>query len=240
MPTFDEILAKLNKDIMNSYITKYMMEHKRQTALRLVREGFSVEWCPNGSEQMVVYIPQRGASPERKATIIFKPTPLQEDIHHGQVLRAEIEDQMSGDFSLLGTCLEAELYNCGEKETGSTIASYKANIASAVVRQGYSVGWFPDTLNQMEIYEMICGGSLLKAHAFITFSDAPSDLGLNKGRITRLEMRAKMAGYPSSSDSNVYLFEGGVVKNNSYEDELMIEIYPSFKDLHELILAEFN
>lgn len=47
------------------------IEHKRERALRLVEQGYSVEWKPKNDHWMTVYLPQRDQEqlPELRASI---------------------------------------------------------------------------------------------------------------------------------------------------------------------------
>lgn len=66
--------------------------YKRRTALALVARGYSVEWYPDGTNRIDVYVPERlnAGTPEVRARVQFYMEPSRFGINGGRISRLRI------------------------------------------------------------------------------------------------------------------------------------------------------
>ena len=123
----------------------------------------------------------------------------------------------------------------------SSWATYKQEKAITFVKHGYSVTWYPDEDNWMDIYTP----ERTPLHrpeirASVKFFPEPSKYGINEGRISKLaiqirqvDLMAQVAGRPYEAVDTVFNFDRGADVDRLDED-------PNAKRLYDLVLRELG
>ena len=129
----------------------------------------------------------------------------------------------------------------GTKRELSAWKALKREKAKAFVEQNYSVAWYPDGSNLMEVY--VPQRHHLKRpelRAFVKFFREPSKYGINAGKISKLMIRTRSEDLIGKATSRSYERIKTLFNYDRGPDVDWLEEYSDAKRLYDAVLRELG
>ena len=130
---------------------------------------------------------------------------------------------------------------CGTREELEQWKQHKKAKALKFVEEGYSVEWFPDGTNWMEVYTPERNHvKQPEIRASVKFFEEPSQSGIDNGRISKLHIQARsedliarVQGIPYKSITTFFDYDRSVNLDDLHRN-------PQAQKLYDIVIRELN